>query len=251
MQLHDALKKVLESASAQLEDIKSGIEEKLYDPAENDVAGLETAIATVQSALAADGSMSPALVLVSVTDGSRDITHDGNVVVETVDFDNIAAGDEAPVLPEAFRDLVQTTFGEAHYKGIRYEGENTKLELVYCDSDNNKVRETVILIGGLSPVQIVMMARKLKDGDKIIAHQIGLPTPSQQQQGTDYWPSDEIDHVFTTLEAFEDGSVPHLEDLLTTEAPTHDLSIEDVYQRLIQVKEWDISTEWNRLLSLS
>ncbi|WP_425953111.1 hypothetical protein [Ralstonia pseudosolanacearum] len=251
MQLQDALKKVIEAAKTQLEDIKSGIEEKMYAASENDPGSLETAIAAVESALTKDGTLSPALVLVSVTNGTSDTAFEGNVIVETIDFDNLASGDLAPILPMAYRDLVETMFKDAHYKGICYEGENTKLELVYCDADNCQVRETVVLSGVLSQVEIVMLARKLQEGDKIIAHQVGLPTPSLQQRGNGDWPNEKIDHVFTTLEAFEGGAVPHMEDLLTLEPPTHELSIKDLYQSLLDVKGWDVASEWGRLTSLA
>ncbi|ABO59718.1 hypothetical protein LA345_40735 (plasmid) [Burkholderia vietnamiensis] len=250
MQLHEALKKVIDAANTQLEDIKSGIDENLYDPAQNDPGGLETAIAVVESAMSNGGSLAPALVLVSVSGGVSNTAQDGNVNVQTVDFDNLAVGDEAPTLPPEFRDLVETTFGEQHYKGIRYEGENTRLDLIYCDAGNYRVSETVVLAGAISSKQLELIRSKLEDGCQIIAHQVGLPTPAVQQRDNDGFPNDELDHVFTTLEVFESGHA-EIDDLLTQDPPTHAFTIDELMQRFAAVQSWDIAAEWERLLSLA
>ncbi|MCA3188566.1 MAG: hypothetical protein INH12_00575 [Cupriavidus sp.] len=241
-----ALVRVIEAAKAQLEDIRSGIEANLYDPKENDVIGLEAAITLIELE-AGTGAVSPAIVLVTTQDGILNTAHDGQVTIEVIDFDT-AAGLDTRLLPEAYRELVTTVFDDPHHHGIRYQGENTKLELVYCDAASCQVSECVVVAGAISNDQLALIAGKLQQGGLLIAQQVGLPTPSLQLQGTSGWPS-EIDHVFTCLEAFESGA-PQLSAILTLDEPTHDITIHELVARFSAVSAWDVDAEWNRLKSL-
>lgn len=248
MDLQIALKKVIDAAKAQLEDIKSGIEDNLYDAKENDVTGLETAIAMIERG-AGSSAVNPAIVLVTVKDGILSTAHDGQLAIEVVNFDAARSKAEPPLLPEAYRDLVFDAFGDPYYYGIRYQGENTKLELVYCDASSCQVRECVVVGGAISERQIALIAEKLQGG-QFIAHQVGLPTPSLQQRGNGGWPS-EIDHVFTSLEAFENGTPSLGAAMLTVDEPTHDISIDELVERFTAVSSWDERGEWDRLKALA
>ncbi|WP_225934796.1 hypothetical protein [Cupriavidus sp. EM10] len=210
------------------------------------MAGLETAIALIEHE-AGISAVNPAIVLVTTKDGILSTAHDGQATIEVIDFD-APTGNDARLLPEAYRELVTTAFGDPYHQGIRYQGENTKLELVYCDAASCQVSECVVVAGAISNDQLALIAAKLQQGGLLVAQQVGLPTPSLQLRGTNGWPS-EIDHVFTCLEAFEVGA-PELRTMLTLDEPTHDITINELVGRFAAVSAWDVDAEWTRLKAL-
>jgi hypothetical protein len=129
---------------------------------------------------------------------------------------------------------------------------NTKLDLMYRDASNYKASQSVVLAGEITAEQIAAIASKLDDGAFLIAHQVGLPTPSDAFSGNDNYPNDDIDHVFTTLVEFEnaretDNELPAPEDFLTDEAPTMPLDIATLASRIASTSEWNVVAEWDRL----
>lgn len=132
---------------------------------------------------------------------------------------------------------------------------NTKLHLLYVDGANYKTSLTVVLAGAITNEQIAAIKPKLDRGIMVIAEQIGLPTPSFNFRGKDGWPSDELDHVFTTLQDFKDFSevqdgdenLPAAAEMLTDEEPTIGLTLGALVSNILAVDEWDVATEWYRM----
>lgn len=123
---------------------------------------------------------------------------------------------------------------------------NTKLCLLYRDASNYKTSKEVVLAGEITAEQIAVIGAKLDEGEYLIAEQVGLPTPSWEFRDKDGWPSDDLDHVFTTLTAFSEGS-PEVESMLTDEEPTEEMSIDDLVARFAAVDSWNIVAEWQRM----
>lgn len=127
---------------------------------------------------------------------------------------------------------------------------NTKLALMYRDASNYKAHRDVVVEGEITEAQIAAIASKLQDGEFFIANQVGLPTPSFQFCGKDGWPSDDLDHVFTTLTDFSDGN-PAVKDLLTDFEPTEDMTITKLaalFDAIESPESWNVGAEWNRML---
>lgn len=124
---------------------------------------------------------------------------------------------------------------------------NTKLHLLYRDGDNYKRWMEVVLAGELDAEALALIESKL-DQAFCIAHQVGLPTPSFGFRGMDGWPNEEIDHVYTTLIAFEDGA-PSPDDLRTDLSPTIAMTAAELLENFKRVAEWDVGKEWRRMLT--
>lgn len=128
---------------------------------------------------------------------------------------------------------------------------NTILRLMYRDASNYKASQDVVVAGAITEAQIAAIAAKLQDGEFFIANQVGLPTPSFQFCGKDGWPSDELDHVFTTLTAFSDGK-PAVEDFLTDLEPTEGMTVPELvarFEAIESAESWGVVAEWNRMLN--
>jgi hypothetical protein len=119
---------------------------------------------------------------------------------------------------------------------------NTKLSLIYRDADNYSASKDVVITGEITQQQIDKIKENLVDGCFIIAHQVGLPTPSENFGGMDNYPNWEIDHVYTML---FDGK-PTSEQLHTAEVATIDMTIDELAKN-ISITSWDINAELNRL----
>lgn len=132
---------------------------------------------------------------------------------------------------------------------------NTKLNLLYVDAANYKTSLTVVLAGAITDEQIAAIKPKLDYGTGIIAEQVGLPTPSFNSRGNDGWPSDDVDHVFTTLLDFEDFQVsqdanedlPAASEMLTDDAPSLGVTIGSLVSNILAVESWDVAAEWQRM----
>ncbi|UAA39629.1 hypothetical protein KIH87_04530 [Paraneptunicella aestuarii] len=122
---------------------------------------------------------------------------------------------------------------------------NTELSLKYVDASNYKSYLTIILSGAITTEEITTLSQHLEDGDSIIAHQVGLPTPSELLASQFQFPSVD-DHVWTILEAFEHG-IPQANSMHTEKAATiSNYSISQFVQRVSNA-DWDVSEEMARL----
>lgn len=128
--------------------------------------------------------------------------------------------------------------------------QNTLLQLSYRDAGNFKRYMEEVLEGAITPEQVLQLGSALNDGYQLIADQVGLPTPSfEAHDGEDDWPSKELDHVWTVLNAFEEGT-PLAESLHTDRAPTLAMTVVDFVHKVTnRAKAWDIEAEWARMES--
>ncbi|KRW83702.1 hypothetical protein [Marinobacter sp. P4B1] len=118
--------------------------------------------------------------------------------------------------------------------------QNTKITIQYADAANWKQHATVILGGVPTAKDIRAAIANLEDGEFLVAHQVGLPTPQEGSDGED-------DHVFCTLDIFE-GAHPEddIECFLTDEPPTMNMSVADLLDK-IATQDWDVASEMARL----
>lgn len=123
---------------------------------------------------------------------------------------------------------------------------NTRLELGYR-TESDKAHQTVILPGAITQEQVDRLSEGLFDGFQIIAHQVDLPTPSEQLSEERTFPEPD-DHVLTTLEDWSDGT-PKAETLHTSEPPTEDITVEELTSRIVEIGRdgWDFMAEEERL----
>lgn len=122
---------------------------------------------------------------------------------------------------------------------------NTELSLKYVDASNYKSYLTVVLSGAITTEEVTLLSQHLEDGDSIIAHQVGLPTPSELLASQFQFPSVD-DHVWTMLESFEHG-IPQASTMHTDKAATiNNYSISQFVQKVSKTN-WDISKEMARL----
>jgi hypothetical protein len=119
---------------------------------------------------------------------------------------------------------------------------NSQFDLEYRDASNNRSGATVIVVGEINQAMIDEISRNLDDGKLIIAHQVGLPTPAEVLH-SEFGVSID-DHVYTTLEQWEDD-VPTIADFLTDHPATIDITVEEL-ARKIGSASWDISGEMDR-----
>lgn len=122
---------------------------------------------------------------------------------------------------------------------------NTLITLMYRDAANYKSFCREVVRGEITAEQLAAISPKLEDGCMLIAEAVGLPTPSFLFEGKDDFPNDDIDHVFTTLCAVEDGDAP--KELHTAEAPTLDMSVDELVAAIVAINEWPIGAEWDRM----
>lgn len=123
---------------------------------------------------------------------------------------------------------------------------NTKFELTYRDAHNYKKFAVVVLSGAITNEQIAKITPKLNDGSGIICHQVGLPTITGFDQNSTY--DDDIDHVFTEIDQWEGSNeAPTPDQFLTTDAANVTLSIADFTHRMVNLSEWDIPAELDRI----
>jgi len=129
---------------------------------------------------------------------------------------------------------------------------NTKLNMMYRDGANYKNSMAVVLSGAISSEQFHELKDRLVDGYMLIAEQVGLPTPSFAFLGYDNWPSDDMDHSWTTMVDFDEGGVAEdrYMSLRTNDDPTVDMSISTLVERL-RGTEWDDVSEWERMVKFS
>ena len=121
---------------------------------------------------------------------------------------------------------------------------NTQLSLMYRDASNYKLHLDVVLSGTLSNSDIAEIRSKLVDGQFVIAHQVGLPTPSVRFASRYSFPTED-DHVYTTLADFEDEDLdPAALAITTDETPL--MSCSDFMERVRSVV-WDEGAEMRRL----
>lgn len=120
---------------------------------------------------------------------------------------------------------------------------NTRFDLEYRDASNYKASASVVVDGEITQEMINQIGQNLEDGTDIIADQVGLPTPAEQLHSEFGGPSED-DHVYTTLEQWEDEE-PVVADFLTDEPATFHMSIEELCQ-MISSAEWDVGKEMLR-----
>ncbi|WP_273208731.1 hypothetical protein [Marinobacter subterrani] len=123
---------------------------------------------------------------------------------------------------------------------------NTRLELGYR-TESDKAYQTVILPGAITQEQVNRLSDGLFDGFQIIAHQVDLPTPSEQLSKERTFPEPD-DHVLTTLEDWLEET-PEAETLHTTEPPTESMTVEELTTKITEIGPdgWDFLAEEERL----
>tara|TARA_B100000949_G_scaffold231730_1_gene244446 strand:- start:816 stop:1208 length:393 start_codon:yes stop_codon:yes gene_type:complete len=127
---------------------------------------------------------------------------------------------------------------------------NTQFNLLYKDINNTKASVTVILAGAITDAQIDAIMDKLDDGMYFIPNQVGLPAPADTLAEHADFPHPEQDHAWTIIKAFHHGDKPTADSMLTQDAPTHSMTIDELVSRIVQV-EWDEDAEWERLTALT
>ncbi len=115
---------------------------------------------------------------------------------------------------------------------------NTVIRLLYRDAGNNKSRCEVILRGEIDEIMITKIMQGADMRCFVLANQIGLPVPFDQV-GAGY--DEQLDHPWTTLEDFEDGT-PSVKALLTHDHPTMDMTIDQVADAICMA-QWDEAAE--------
>lgn len=120
---------------------------------------------------------------------------------------------------------------------------NTKLQLCYSDGSNFKQFLNVILKGEITDDQLVAIQENLDEDEYMIAFQVGLPTISELFADNYEFPTAE-DHVWTQILDFE-GELSS-KDMLTSEAPTLNISVDEFVSRITSVV-WDEIGEMERL----
>lgn len=123
---------------------------------------------------------------------------------------------------------------------------NTRIELEYRTATDS-ASEIIVLAGAITQAQADQITSNMIDEFQVIAHQIGLPTPSESLAQEREFPDSE-DHLLTN---FSDWLVdtPMAESLHTTDTPTHDLPITELADRIEQIgpEGWDFLAEDVRL----
>jgi hypothetical protein len=120
---------------------------------------------------------------------------------------------------------------------------NTRIDLEYRDADNFRKGEVVVVSGAITGPMIEAIRSNLEDDMFIIANQVGLPTPAEKLH-SDHGGPKAADHVYTIMEGWDDDEL-RPEDLLTSEPPTHDLSIGELAQKIASAR-WDVPAEMDR-----
>ena len=118
-------------------------------------------------------------------------------------------------------------------------GDNTSFTYRYRDADNYKTATQLILPGKPHQEEVDEIQKKLIDGDSFIAEQVGLE-PLQddlRQWDTANTELDEdghnqADHCWHEIDTASDIQP-------TTEAPTTDMTFEELVSRFTEVQTWD------------
>lgn len=118
---------------------------------------------------------------------------------------------------------------------------NTALTMLFRTEDD-KVWHDLVIKGEMTIEQRDAIAKKLHDGEFIIADQVGLPNLADMDGSID---TDDL-HPYTLVEQFEDERMGP-EDWLTDEEPNHDMTVEQLVAAFDRVKEWDEIAEMERL----
>lgn len=104
---------------------------------------------------------------------------------------------------------------------------NTEITYLYRDASNWKQYETLILSGEITPEEIGFIVNKLQDGYLFIPKQVGLI--ALQKCWADL---NEDDHIYHEL---------YREDIrIVNEAPTIDISTQQLVDNFKQVKSWNV-----------
>jgi len=103
---------------------------------------------------------------------------------------------------------------------------NTKIEYLYRDADNYKVRNEVIIEGTITEHQKQIIEDCLDEGEYFIPHAVGLPERTLVDLGFAY--REEADHPYFEL-SIGDISVTH-------EEPTECISVEEVVRNFVEAK---------------
>ena len=98
---------------------------------------------------------------------------------------------------------------------------NTKVEYMYRDGSNYKIRQSVVLRGTLTKKEIDQIFSKL-DGIWFIPRQVGLPEERFEE-------SNEDDHCYFEMQEITD----------TNEGVDEVLTAKEMYANFMAVKEWD------------
>lgn len=122
---------------------------------------------------------------------------------------------------------------------------NTRITLTYTSGNLDKTDKEVIVRGEISRAQIERIKDNLIDGEFIIAHEVGLPTPSENFYGFNDYPSKEYDHVRTRMIDFI-GEDCDIESLLTDEPESMNITIEELSHKIANA-EWDDEAEMARM----
>lgn len=124
---------------------------------------------------------------------------------------------------------------------------NTKFELCYCDASGHKAFENAILPGAITSEQLASLMAILDEGTKVIADQIGLPSPIEEFH--DEFGKSPDDHVWTSIERFDSVTPPAVEEFHTSMEPNMTLTIDDFMAKVAAVSKagWDIRAEMERL----
>jgi hypothetical protein len=123
---------------------------------------------------------------------------------------------------------------------------NTTINLLYVSGNNDKVGLEVVVKGAMNEQHLEQICGNLRDGISFIAHQVGLPTPSESagyQLGY-------LDHAFTTIAEIyyskEGTEGVDINSMHTDKSPTMDISIDELVQRIANAS-WDVDAEMLRL----
>jgi hypothetical protein len=112
---------------------------------------------------------------------------------------------------------------------------NTIINVKYRDGHGDTWYDYDILIGAITPDQIITIGQNLLESSQVIAHQIGLTSPSREAfeiKGG----CTEMDHVYTVLNDFEVNDAVTPSDLITTEsASTRSMTVNEFIKLIEEV----------------
>lgn len=122
---------------------------------------------------------------------------------------------------------------------------NTRILLTYTSGNQDKTDKEFVVKGELNSEQVERIQGGLIDGEFIIAHEVGLPTPSENFYGFNDYPSKEYDHIFTRLPEFMHDEVD-IESMITDEVACTNVTIEELSHKILNA-EWDLDAEIARI----
>lgn len=123
---------------------------------------------------------------------------------------------------------------------------NTCIELDYR-TDSDGASDVVVLAGKITQAEVDKIEENLIDGFQVIAHQIGLPTPSEQLSEQREFPQGD-DHVLTSLASWI-SETPTADSLHTNEPATHDLTPAELAEKIEHTNKagWNYLAEDDRM----